>query len=64
VTPVYASALQEQVDKMVELLEHAMDTVKRGVTWPVREVNGLAAGISAAVSTLAPGHRRSDHLSN
>jgi hypothetical protein len=26
---------------------------------PVREVNGLAAGISAVVSTLVRGHRRS-----
>ena len=57
-------ALLEQVDKMVELLEHTMDTVERGVTWPIREVNGLAAGISAGVSTLAHGRRRSDDLSN
>ena len=33
--------------------------MKRAVLRPVREVNGLAAGISAAVSTLVKGTRQS-----
>jgi hypothetical protein len=33
--------------------------MKRAVMRPVREVNGIAAGISAAVSTLVRGHRKS-----
>ena len=33
-------------------------TVKRAVMRPVLEVNGVAAGISAAVSTLFKGSRK------
>ena len=46
------------VDETVEQLENAGEAVKRAVTRPVREVNGLAAGISAAVSALVHGSRR------
>jgi ABC-type transporter Mla subunit MlaD len=53
----------EQIDQTVEntvgQVEHAGDTVKRAVMRPVREVNGIAAGISAAVSTLVHGSRKS-----
>jgi hypothetical protein len=53
----------EQIDRAVEStvdqIEHAGDSVKRSVLRPVKEVNGLAAGISAAVSTLVHGSRRS-----
>jgi hypothetical protein len=57
----------EQIDRSVtatvEHVEHAGDAVKRAVMRPVREVNGLAAGVSAAVSTLVKGSRKSsvDH---
>jgi len=51
-----ARARLEQID---ESLEHTVgqvgqvgDAMKRAVMRPVREANGLAAGISAAVSTL------------
>jgi hypothetical protein len=51
-----ARARLEQIDRTVE---HSVDqvgqlgeNVKRAVMRPVREANGLAAGISAAVSTL------------
>jgi len=53
----------EQIDQTVEAtvgqVEHVGDSVKRAVMRPVREVNGLAAGISAAVSTLVHGSRKS-----
>jgi len=51
-----AHARLEQIDSS---LEHTVgqvgqvgDAVKRAVMRPVREANGVAAGISAAVSTL------------
>jgi ABC-type transporter Mla subunit MlaD len=55
--------IDRSVDNTVEHLEHAGDAMKRAVLRPVREVNGLAAGISAAVSTLVHGARKSsvDH---
>jgi methyl-accepting chemotaxis protein len=53
----------EQVDQAVEStvnqIENVSGAVKSAVMRPVREVNGLAAGISAAVSTLVRGHKSS-----
>jgi hypothetical protein len=53
----------EQIDRTVqntvEQIEHAGDSVKRSMLAPVKGVNGLAAGISAAVSTLVHGSRKS-----
>jgi methyl-accepting chemotaxis protein len=53
----------EQVDHAVEStvnqIENVSGAVKAAVLRPVREVNGLAAGISAAVSTLVRGHKSS-----
>jgi hypothetical protein len=40
-------------------VENVSDAMKRAVMRPVKEVNGLAAGISAAVSTLVRGQRKS-----
>jgi ABC-type transporter Mla subunit MlaD len=55
----------EQIDRTVEStvsqVEQAGDVVKRAVMTPVREVNGIAAGISAAVSTLVH-HPRRPHI--
>jgi ABC-type transporter Mla subunit MlaD len=52
----------EQIDRTVEQtvgqVEQVGDVVKRAVMTPVREVNGLAAGISAAVSTFVHRPRR------
>ena len=55
--------IDQTVDSTVEQVGQVGDNIKRAVTRPVREVNGLAAGISAAVSTLVRGPRRSsvDH---
>lgn len=55
--------IDHSVDSTVEQLEQAGDVMKRAVLRPVREVNGLAAGISAAVSALVHGSRKSsvDH---
>ena len=50
--------LDHSVTNTVEQMEHAGDSVKRAVLRPVKEVNGLAAGISAAVSTLVHGSGR------
>ena len=47
------------VESTVDQVEQAGDSVRRAVMRPVREVNGIAAGISAAVSTLVHGPRRS-----
>jgi ABC-type transporter Mla subunit MlaD len=53
----------EQIDHAVEStvyqIEHVGDSVKRSVLAPVKGVSGLAAGISAAVSTLVHGSRKS-----
>lgn len=55
--------IDRSLDSTVEHLENAGDVMKRAMMRPVREVNGLAHGISAAVSTLVHGPRRSsvDH---
>jgi len=55
--------IDHSVTHTVESVEHAGDAMKRAVLRPVREVNGLAAGISAAVSSLVHGSGKSsvDH---
>jgi hypothetical protein len=56
---VRARTRLDQIDSTVEFtvgrLEHAADKVKRAAIKPVKEVKGLAAGISATVSTLVCG---------
>ena len=58
-----ARARLEQIDHSVETtiekVEQVSGAMKRAVMLPVREVNGLAAGISAVVSTLVRGQRKS-----
>ena len=49
----------EQIDRAVETTVSQIDAVKGAVLRPVREVNGIAAGISAAVSTLVRGQHKS-----
>ena len=55
--------IDETVDSTVGQVEQVGESMKRAVMKPVREVNGVAAAISAAVSTLVRGTRRSsvDH---
>ncbi len=43
----------------MEQIGQVGDAVKRAAMRPVREVNGLAAGISAAVSLLVKGRKSS-----
>ncbi len=54
----------EQIDQMVEntvgKVEHVGENMRRTVTRPVREVNGIAAGVAAAVSALVKGRRGLD----
>jgi hypothetical protein len=58
-----ARARLEQIDHSVtatvEQIENVSGAVKSAVLRPVREVNGIAAGISAAVSTLVHGQHKS-----
>jgi methyl-accepting chemotaxis protein len=51
--------VDKAVDNTVEQVENVSEAMKRAVMRPVKEVNGLAAGISAAVSTLVRGQRKS-----
>jgi hypothetical protein len=46
------------VEVTVKQIENVSGTVKSAVLRPVREVNGIAAGISAMVSTLVRGRRK------
>jgi methyl-accepting chemotaxis protein len=50
--------IDRSVDNTVEQMEQIGENVKRAAMRPVREVNGIAAAISAAVSTLVRGSRR------
>jgi len=50
--------IERSVDSTIDQVENVGGAIKRAALAPVREVNGLAAGISAAVSTLMR-HRRS-----
>jgi len=52
--------IDSAVDSAVARVEHVGDAVKNAASKPVKEVNGLAAGISAAVSTLVHGSRPAD----
>jgi hypothetical protein len=51
--------IDETVNSTVAHVEAAGQSVKRAVLRPVREVNGVAAGISAAVATLIKGRKAS-----
>jgi methyl-accepting chemotaxis protein len=51
--------IDQTVDNTVDQIGHLGDAVKRAAMRPVREVNGLAAGISAAISSLAKGRKSS-----
>jgi ABC-type transporter Mla subunit MlaD len=50
--------IDRAVDSTVEQVGQVGDAMKRAVLRPVREVNGLAAGISAAVATLVHHSRK------
>jgi methyl-accepting chemotaxis protein len=51
--------IDNAVDSTVEQVEHVSGAMKRAMMRPVKEVNGLARGISAAVAALVHGQRRS-----
>jgi ElaB/YqjD/DUF883 family membrane-anchored ribosome-binding protein len=51
--------IDETVNSTVETVENAGGAMKRAVMKPVREANGLAAGISAAISALVRGRKSS-----
>jgi ABC-type transporter Mla subunit MlaD len=58
-TRVRLEQIDHAVDLTVNQIENASIAMKSAVLRPVREVNGIAAGISAAVSTLVRGTHKS-----
>jgi len=50
--------IDQTVGNTVEQVEHATDAVKSAVLKPVKEVNGIVAGVRAAFSTYAHGGNR------
>lgn len=50
--------IDQTVSQTVEQVEHASEAVKSAVLKPVKEVNGLVAGLKAAFSTYAQGGNR------
>jgi methyl-accepting chemotaxis protein len=51
--------IDQTVESTVEQIDQVSGAMKRAVLRPVREVNGLAAGISAAVNTFVHRQRKS-----
>jgi hypothetical protein len=56
--------IDETVGRTVDQVEQATEAVKNAVMKPVHEVNGLVAGVKAALSTYAQGGNRNspDHV--
>ncbi|HUE03777.1 MAG TPA: hypothetical protein VMR62_29745 [Bryobacteraceae bacterium] len=50
--------IDQTVEHAVQEVEHAGDAVKSVVMRPVKEVNGLVAGVKAALNTYAQGGNR------
>lgn len=50
--------IDEAFDQTVGQVEHASEAVKSAVLRPMKEVNGLVAGVKAALSTYAQGGNR------
>jgi len=50
--------IDQTVEHTVEQVEHAGEAVKSAVLKPVKEVNGLVAGVKAALNTYAQGGNR------
>ena len=55
---VRIAQIDETVDQTVGQVEHVSEAVRSAVLKPVKEVNGLVAGVKAAVATYAQGGRR------
>jgi methyl-accepting chemotaxis protein len=50
--------IDKTVEQTVEQVEHATEAVKNAVLKPVKEVNGMVAGVKAALNTYAQGGNR------
>jgi ABC-type transporter Mla subunit MlaD len=50
--------IDHTVDQTVEQVEHAGEAVRSAVMKPVKEVNGIVAGVKAALNTYAQGGNR------
>jgi hypothetical protein len=55
---VRIAQIDQTVGNTVEQVEHASEAVKSAVLKPVKEVNGIVAGVKAALSTYAQGGNR------
>ena len=55
---VRIAQIDRTVENTVEQVEHASDAVKSAVLKPVKEVNGIVAGVKAALNTYAQGGNR------
>ncbi len=62
-TKAQVARVDAAMDETVDQVHHAGDNVKAAVMKPVREANGVLAGIKAAVSTYTNGRRPTvDHI--
>jgi len=50
--------IDQTLEHTVEQVDHASEAVKTAVLKPVKEVNGLVAGVKAALNTYAQGGNR------
>ena len=50
--------IDQSVDQAVQQMEQMSESVKGALLRPIREANGIVAGVKAAVSTYAQGGRR------
>jgi methyl-accepting chemotaxis protein len=55
---VRIAQIDRTVEDTVEQVEHASEAVKSAVLKPVKEVNGIVAGVKAAFTTYAQGGNR------
>lgn len=55
---VRIAQIDQTVGNTVERVEHAGEAVKSAVMKPVKEVNGIVAGVKAALNTYAQGGNR------
>jgi maltose-binding protein MalE len=56
---VQVARLDGKVDETVEKVEEATESVKEAVLQPIRQMDGVWAGVRTAVSTYVHGNRRS-----
>ena len=63
-TQLRVAKLDAAVDNTIDRAQAATETVKMAVVKPIREVSGIAAGVKAAVSTLAQAQGRRPNIAH